>query len=38
VKHFSLRRLSQSQWVIVAMILGAAVGFSSAFTYPEDAA
>jgi proton glutamate symport protein len=27
VKHFSLRRLSQSQSVIVAMILGAAVGF-----------
>jgi proton glutamate symport protein len=27
VKHFSLRRLSQSQWVIIAMILGAAVGF-----------
>jgi hypothetical protein len=28
VRHFSLRRLSQSQSVIVAMILGAAVGFS----------
>jgi proton glutamate symport protein len=33
LKHVSLRRLSQSQWVIIAMVLGAVVGFC----FPEGA-